>query len=224
MKYEKDLDGKFSTILFFIEAGKYHLKNLDNKLSDDNKPEINEEGVKEILGKFKGLEIGIPVTIEFNKGYAIELYEFYSFISAVMASINNIIDLKCRILDDYSDDFSFSFGRYLIKKKRKELPNLREGAAHKLIIKNKHWIQEINRIRNIIHHRPIQECVLAHLIFKAEKDIDGNIIDKSYVKKYVPLSNNELKEILEFCNDIVMNLENFWDDMKIEFEIEDNNN
>ena len=224
MKNEKKLDENISTIRFFIEAGKYHLKNLENKLYGDNKPEINEERVKEILNKSKGLEIGIPITIKFNEGYAIELYEFYSFISAVMASINNIIDLKCRILDDYSDDFSYSFGRYLIKKNRKELPNFRDCVAHELIIKNKHWIQEINEIRNIIHHRPIQECIIAHLIFKAEKDIDGNIIDKSYVKKYVPLSNNEPKEILEYCNDIVMNLENFWDNMRIEFEIEDNNN
>ena len=53
MKNEKNLDENISTIRFFIEAGKYHLNNLENKLSYDKKPEINEEGVKEILNKSK---------------------------------------------------------------------------------------------------------------------------------------------------------------------------
>jgi len=218
------IDEKFSTIQFFIGASKYHLRNLNDKLSDDNQPEINEDGSKKLLGNAKGFELGFPVTFEFNEGYAIELYEFYSFISAVMASINNIIDLKCRILDDYSEDYSYSFGNYLVKKNRKELPNFKQSVAHELIVKNKNWIQEINEIRNIIHHQPIQKFISPHLIFKAEKDNDGNIVNKSYVKKYVPLINNELKEILAFCDYTIINLETFWNNMKVEFEIINKNN
>ena len=145
MKYES-LSDEITTIQFFIESSKYYYKNLHNKLSEGNLPEIDKEVLKKLLGTSKGLEIGIPVTFYYNEGYATELYEFYSFISSVMASVNNIIDLKCRIMDGYSLDYSISFGNYL-----KTLSKYEQSTAHRLIIKNSSWIEEVREIRNIIH-------------------------------------------------------------------------
>ena len=209
MKAES-LSDEVTTIQFFIESSKYHYKNLNNKLSEGNRPEINKEILKKFIGTSKGLEIGIPVTFYYNEGYATELYEFYSFISSVMASVNNIIDLKCRIIDGYSLDYSISFGKYL-----KTLSKYEESTAHRLIIENSSWIEEVREIRNIIHHKPIQNFITAHLVFKGENDKEGNITDKSYVKKYVPIKN-EMKEILEFCDYILKNIEVFWENMKKE--------
>lgn len=207
------MNKKVSTIHFFIEAAEYHYKNLKTESEGAGRPKINEEGFKKMLGNHKGMEIGVPITMYFEKGYAVTLYEFYSFVSVVIAAVNNIVDLKCRAKDGYSKDFSFSFGSYMVKKNRKKLPNFEESPAHDLIIKNADWIREIKKIRDKVHHRPIQELVLAHLIMKGEKDKSGNIIDKSTVKQYVPL-RKELKEIFEYCDEVLENLENFWKEMK----------
>ena len=215
MSDENNMDEKIATIQFFINAAKYHYTNLRNKLAEDNQPAINKEAFEGIVGNHKGFEIGVPVTMRFKDGYAIELYEFYSFVSAVMASVNSIIDLKCRINDGYSEHYSFSFGQYMKPKNRKKLPSFETTAAHELITENSNWIQKIKEIRDIVQHQPIQEFIVAHLIFKGERDEDGNINDRSFVKKYVPLKNKEQKEISEFCNDMIINLENFWNDMKM---------
>lgn len=200
------------TIKFFIDSSKYHYGNLKNELSEGNRPEIDNEGLKEVLGNFKGLMIEIPVTFYFNEGYANELYEFYSFISSVMASVNNIIDLKSRMIDGYSQDRSISFGNYMGGSSKHE-----KFTAHKLIIENSEWIEEVRKIRNIIHHKPIQNFITAHLVFNGEMDKKGNITDKSHVKKYVPMKN-EMIEILQFCDDIIMYLEDFWKHMKKELD------
>ena len=198
------------TIQFFIDSSKYHYGNLKNELSKGNRPEINKEGVKDTLGNSKGLIIEIPMTIYFNEGYANELYEFHSFISSVMASINNIIDLKFRIMDGYSQDRSISFGHYMGgASKNKNI------TAHKLIIENSEWIEEVRVIRNIIHHKSIQNFIVANLVFNGEKDENGNIVDKSYVEKYVPMKNGRV-ELLQFCDTTIINLEEFWKYMKKE--------
>lgn len=207
---DENISTEITTIQFFIESSKYHYNNLNSELSEGNLPEIDEEVFKKLIGTSKGLEIGFPVTFYYNEGYATELYEFYSFISSVMSSVNNIIDLKCRIIDGYSLDYSISFGKYLRKSSK-----YKESTAHRLIINNSSWIEEVREIRNIIHHKPIQNFIAAHLVFKGENDKEGNIIDKSYVKKYVPIKN-EMKEILEFCDYILNNLEIFWENIKKE--------
>lgn len=198
------------TIQFFIDSSKYHYGNLKNKLSEGNRPEIDKEGVKEVLGKSKGLMIEIPVTFYFNEGYATELYEFYSFVNSVMASVNNIIDFKSRMMDGYSQDRSISFGNYMGGS-----PKYKKFTAHKLIIENSEWIEEVRVIRNIIQHKPIQNFIIAHLVFNGEIDKKGNITDKSYVRKYVPMKTGRI-EILQFCDDTIRNLEDFWKYMKKE--------
>ncbi|NPE31776.1 hypothetical protein HNV12_28230, partial [Methanococcoides sp. SA1] len=77
MKVENNTDEKISTIEFFIDAAKYHNVNLKNQLAEDNQPEINKGGFGEIMQERKVYGFGIPVTIGFEKGYAIELYEFW---------------------------------------------------------------------------------------------------------------------------------------------------
>ncbi|WP_167880983.1 hypothetical protein [Methanococcoides sp. AM1] len=221
MSNENNLDENIATIKFFINASKYHYTNLRNKLAEDNQPTINKEAFEGMVGNHKGLEIRVPATIEFTEGYAIELYEFYSFVSAVMASVNSIIDLKCRVYDCYSEHYSFSFGQYMNPQTRKKkLPSFAPSDAHELITENSNWIQEIKEIRDIVQHKPIQEFIVAHLFFKGERDEDGNIEDKSFVEKYVPLKNEDQKEISEFCNSNIINLENFWNDMKMKLNID----
>ena len=216
---KRQLNSEVSTIDFFIDAAQYHYKNLKNKFEEEERPEILEENFKKILGEHKRLEVGVPITINFERGYAIPLYEFYSFISAIMASVNNIVDLKCRVRDGYSRDYAFSYGGYKKKRNLKKLPDFKESPAHDLIINNSDWIEEIKRIRDIVHHQPIQEFILAHLIFKGEKDTRGNIVNKSTVKKYIPLKNSELKEMLEFCSEIIEKLEVFWGEMERELNL-----
>lgn len=221
MSDENNLDENIATIQFFINASKYHYTNLRNKLAEDDRPIINKDAFEGMVGNHKGFVIPIPVTIEFKDGYAIELYEFYSFVSAVMASANSIIDLKCRVYDGYSEHYSFSFGQYMNPKTRKKkLPSFETSGAHELITDNSNWIQEIKKIRDIVQHQPVQEFVVAHLIFKGEKGEDGNIKDISFMKKYVPLKNEEQKEISEFCNSNIINIENFWNDMKMKLNID----
>ena len=200
------------TIQFFMDSSKYHYGNLKKKLFEENQPEINKEGAKEVLGESKGFTIGIPITVYFDEGYATELYEFYSFISSVMASVNNIIDLKSRMIDGYSQERSISFGNYMgASSKHKKC------EAHKLVVENSEWIEEVREIRNIIHHKPIQNYITAHIVFSGEMDKNGDITNKSYVKKYVPMKNG-MVEILQFCDDTIRNLEDFWKDMKKEFD------
>ncbi|NPE28822.1 hypothetical protein HNV12_12825 [Methanococcoides sp. SA1] len=66
-----------------------------------------------------------------------------------------------------------------------------------------------------MQHQPIQNFILAQIVFKAEKDEDGNITNKSFLEKYVPLKNKEPKEIIDFCDENIINIEKFWHDMKM---------
>lgn len=216
MEDENNTDEKISTIEFFIDAAKYHYGNLKNKLAENDQPEIDKGGFGEIMQERKVYGFGIPITVEFEEGYAIELYEFYSFVNAVMASVNNIIDLKCRVTDGYSGHYSFSFGQYMKPKNPKKLPLFKSSVEHELIIENSDWIQRIKEIRDIVQHQPIQKFIQAHIVFKAEKGEDGNITNRSFVKTYVPLRNKEPKEILDFCDESITNIETFWHHMKSE--------
>lgn len=156
---------RIDTIEFFIDSSKYHYNNLKQKLSDSNKPVVDEKGLRNVTGKGR-VEVRIPVEFSYQKGFATELYEFYSFISSVMASINGMVDLKCRIVDGYTSERSFSFGEYMSKKGRKKLPDFKDSKIHELIFQNSEWIDEIRVMRNIIQHKPIQTFFQANLVFK----------------------------------------------------------
>ncbi|KGK98541.1 hypothetical protein LI82_06600 [Methanococcoides methylutens] len=213
MESENTFDKKVATIRFFIDAAKYHQKNLIKELNEGNQPSIDLNNFGVFMQSSKRREIPIPVTIGFQSGYAIELYEFYSFINSIMAAVNSIIDLKCRIVDGYSDSHSFSFGQYMNPKVQKKLSPSKSSISHNFIFNNSEWIEEIKEIRNTIQHQPVQDFIEAYLIFRGEKDEDGNVIDKSVVKKFVPLKNDDSKEISEFCQNNLKLLEIFWQQM-----------
>ncbi|WP_340820130.1 hypothetical protein [Methanolobus sp. WCC4] len=210
-----DVKERIATIEFFIDSSRYHYDILKQKLSNSNKPVVDEKGLRSKTGKGR-IEFRIPVEFSYQKGFAVELYEFYSFISSVMASINGMIDLKCRIVDGYDAEHSFSFGQYMNKKAIRKLPDFKESSIHELILQNSEWIDEIKEARNTIQHKPIQTFFQAQLVFKAGVDSQDQFNDDSYVEMYVPLMHEEPKEVIQFCNDTLINLETFWESIKME--------
>ncbi|WP_321429515.1 hypothetical protein [uncultured Methanolobus sp.] len=206
---------KTDTIEFFIDSSRYHYNILEHTLSVGNKPEVDETGLQKIVGN-GGFEFRLPVTIFYKKGFAVELYEFYSFISSVMASINGMVDLKCRIVDGYNEERSFSFGQYMNKKAREKLPDFQDSLIHELILQNSEWIDEIKEARNTIQHKPIQTFFQANLVFKAQIEGQEQFNDESHVKMFVPLMHEEPKEVVQFCSDVLVKLEQLWQVFKDE--------
>lgn len=194
---EKDTENitDIEIIEFLFNNTKYNLDNFLKEESKDKGWQLNEDGLRKLgVGS---VNMQIPMT----EWADIKFFEFNSFLTNTIRTINFLLEYKLRYYDKKDFSKQISISQYILRKGN-------EQDLHYSFLEKEfsNWISKVNKLRNEIIHKRIIRKIEGH--YKVSSKLEGDEF-KTIQEKVFGIREYKIENLNVYIKETFENLERF---------------